>query len=62
MTRAANVAYFALPFVVAGLLAWLTAADPYLVWLNYALWLSILLGFFNFANFVYLYMLSLIHI
>lgn len=55
MARAANIAYFALPFIVSGVLAWLTVANPYLVWLNYALWLSIMLGFFNFANFVYLY-------
>jgi len=47
--------YFTSSFIAAGILTFFTRASPAFIWLAYLLWLSIVLGIFNFVNFVLIF-------
>ncbi|MFP3283505.1 MAG: glycosyltransferase [Nitrososphaeria archaeon] len=49
--RALNIAFFISPFILAAALTWLTLADPLLAWLNYGVWLTMIIGVYSFVNF-----------
>lgn len=54
--RALNIAFFFSPFFISILLTWLTLSDPALSWLNYGVWLTMVLGAYVFASFFYAYL------
>ncbi|MEM0373115.1 MAG: glycosyltransferase family 2 protein, partial [Sulfolobales archaeon] len=54
--RLVNLIYFVSPFIISGVLAYLTFTNPYLVWLNYGVWLAMVLSVFIFANYTSTYL------
>lgn len=53
-----NITYFMLPFLISFVLMFLTYANIYLAWFTFFLWLSVIIGFFNFVNFLVMFLRS----
>lgn len=56
--RLSNLAYVVLIFLIPVVPTLLTLGNPWFVWLNYGIWLSIVVGFLIFLNFLLLYLRS----